>query len=143
MPSSPKRDSCKSDLPEQQARSDPSSLGFLKDVLQTMYVLCVIAVALSAIFYRSGLGGTAAGGVFSIVLFLVLLRIGVGLGSMGNIRAAAGIAFEKIVVFGSIFILIVVAKFDPVGMVLGTSILPASIVVTLGRYRISGRKALW
>lgn len=122
-------------------RWDPSLPGFPVAVLQTLCGLYGLAVLLSSLFARSAFSGLLTGGGVAIALYLIALQAGRVLQRTRSFpKVMLWLILSQCIIWVGTAVLVTYIKVPPVGFVLGVSLLPSAIVLTLAYYAI--RKGL-
>ena len=130
-------------MPTESQRWDPSGAGFVPAVLRAMIGLGVAVVAIGAVGYWRGISGLVSGVVLALILFLVAMRAGTIFTRSGNFaRTMFWLLLAQCLLWVGMAVLLAGIKVDPIGFVVGVSILPVAILVTLGWYAIRRSKLL-
>lgn len=122
-------------MPQQNRQWDPSTPGFIEAVLQVMIGLAALVIAIGALIFPAAFFGLLGGGMLAVVLFLVARHAGRILRRTENYaRTLAWLMISQLVLWIGMAVLLVVGRVHPVGFVIGVSVLPVSIVMTLAWY---------
>lgn len=124
-----------------QQRWDPSQPAFVVDVLKTLTGLWIAVSVLGALTIRPWFGGLLTGGLLAIALYLVAIQAGKAVAlRRGHARVLAGLLLQQLGIWVLMAILLNVVKVHPVAFVLGVSILPVAIIVTLIWYAVQNKR---
>ena len=121
-------------------RWDPTSPGFRIAILRMMIVLGVLETVIGSLLLPFGFWGFISGGALAIVLFLIAIQTGkVFERTRSYARVMLWLLLSQFVLWVGMAILLAVIQVNPVGFVIGVSILPVSIVLTLAWYAVRRR----
>ncbi|MHB9023760.1 MAG: hypothetical protein ACYC7E_06225 [Armatimonadota bacterium] len=111
---------------------DPCTPGFVGAVFRTMLALWVGISLGGLLLFRTGFSGMVTGGLLGIALYLVAMLVARWISPKANYTwILVLLLLQQIILWGGMLILLVGFKVNPIGFVLGVSILPAAIIVTL------------
>ncbi|HEX2948896.1 MAG TPA: hypothetical protein VHV83_04920 [Armatimonadota bacterium] len=122
-------------------RWDPNSQQFVIDTLRFMVGLWIAVSIVGTILYHTGWLGFLTGGAFALALYLVAIHSGRILASTGNYaQTMRWLLLSQFILWIGMALVLAVAKVNPIGFVIGVSILLVAILGTLGWYAIRRRR---
>lgn len=131
-------------LPDQDTpglRWDVGQPIFVRDVWRALLGLWLVSSGISAVAYRGGFGGLLSGGLLGIALLWTAILAGNAfLQYKPYKRIILGLMSKQLLIWVAMALLLIVVKVHPVAFVLGASLLPLSIVLTLAWYSLNSRK---
>lgn len=127
-------------MPSESQRWDPATFGFVTTVLRVMLGMGVLVVAGGLFGYRVGVVGIVTGAVLAILLYLVAMRAGMVFSRTKNYsQTMLWLLLSQFILWVGMALSLAVAKVNPVGFLVGVSILPVAILVTLAWYALRKR----
>lgn len=118
-------------------RWDPSLPGFTTAVLRTLCGCYGVIVVAGMLASPPALSGLIAGGGLAVALYLIALQAGrVFVRTKNFAKVMAWLIVSQCIIWVGTAVLVAAIKVHPIGFVLGVSILPLAIVVTLAYYAI-------
>lgn len=128
-------------MAQEQQRWDPSSPGFVTAVLRTMIGLFLIVILLGILRYRAGIWGLLSGGALAMILYLTAMHAGrVFVRTKNYTRTMLWLMLSQVILWVGMALLLAVVKVNPIGFILGVSVMPAAIILTLVWYHIRKRR---
>ncbi|MHB9131889.1 MAG: hypothetical protein ACYDBB_12490 [Armatimonadota bacterium] len=122
-------------------RWDPSQPGFIVAVLRTLVGLWLLVSLLGLLLFRSGFWGLFTGGLAAVALYAIAILTGKIFTQTS--RFTGTLFWLLMLQFGvwiGIAVLLAVAKVHPLGFVIGVSILPIAIIITLIWYHVQRKR---
>jgi len=117
---------------ERYPRWDVTDPGFLVTILRIMSVLGVMIVVAGALFARGMLSGLFSGVVLAMLFYLATLQAGrIFLRSHQFVWVMLWLLGAQILLWVGMFILLAMVRVDAVGFILGVSVFPGAIIVTI------------
>jgi hypothetical protein len=129
-------------MPQEQQRWDPSTPAFVDAVLRTMIGLGMIVSIVGSVIRPAAASGFISGGALAIMLYLVAMQAGrVFVRTQNYSRTMLWLALSQLILWVGMALLLAVAKVNPIGFVIGASILLVAILVTLLWYAVRKRRS--
>jgi len=125
---------------DEKKRWDPSQPAFIVDVLRVMVGMWIAICAIGAFRFHQGFGGLLAGGLLAIALYLAAIQAGRAVGQHQGSRALFWLLVQQIGIWVVMALLLAVVRVHAVAFVLGVSILPGAIILTLLWYLVQSRR---
>ena len=124
-----------------ERRWDPSQPGFVIAVLRMMIGLWFALGIGGALGCRQGFGGLVSGGLVAIALYLLAIQAGRAITQQKQyIQTFGALLAQQMIIWLLMAILLCVVKVHPVAFVVGASILPVAIILTLSWYALQNRR---
>ncbi|MEI7831681.1 MAG: hypothetical protein WCJ56_00560 [bacterium] len=120
-------------------RWDPSLPLFVVDVQRLMVIIWPVVSLVGVIFFRPQALGILMGGLIAVILFASAMRAGKVLIENSNYNSVMfRLIGSQFIIWVGMAFLLVRFKIDGPGFVIGVSILPVAILMTLTWYLIKG-----
>ncbi len=124
------------DLPD---RWDPSLPIFVNDVQRLMVIMWPVVSLVGLIFFRPQAVGILMGGLIAVILFVSAVRAGKVFTERCDYNSVMfGLVGSQLIIWVGMAVLLAYFKVDGPGFVIGVSILPVAIIMTLTWYLIKG-----
>lgn len=128
-------------MPVEHSRWDPNSPGFVIAVLRMIIGSGILVCLLGTALYRPGFWGFLSGCLFAIALYVIAVQAGrVFQRSHAFAQVMLWLLLSQFVLWVGMALLLAVAKVNPLGFVIGVSVLPTAVVLTLGWYAFRRRR---
>lgn len=124
---------------EAPGRWDPSLPIFVEDVQRIILILWPVVSVSGYIFLNSRAIGILLGGLIAVILFVCAIRAGKVFTERNDYNSVMfGLVGSQLIIWVGMAFLLAYFKVDGPGFVIGVSILPVAILLTLTWYIIKG-----
>lgn len=118
-----------------------ASFEFVKAVLRMMVALWFVVIIVGTLLYHAGFWGFISGGGLAIIIYLVVMQAGrIFISSQSYAKTMAWLILAHFVLWIVMAVLLAAIKVNPLGFILGASILLGAIILTLVWFTVRKRR---